>query len=323
MSHRDEVFSDRSMVRKIYGVAVVNVMSGMRALVLQALQPVALSGLLKDTDIMRNPHVRFARTMLAMETIYWGTWDEARKITARIESMHRNVRGKVGDNAGALPANTAYSARDPRLQQWVLASIMDSAVACYEQFVAPLTPRQKDQFVREYRIVTQLFGLPEQFQFADYQQLTSYMQSMYDTFGDEDLDPHVRLSITPAHRKVAIQTNANLMSGPLSPFRALWLTAVKGVLPPNVREYVSLSWTATDAQLFQSMLGMTASSLMLVRFTETLLSVVRARASSTPLTRWFAPLPSLARKVVARPTSGPLLYQRSRMGRAIQGRLTG
>jgi len=320
MSHRNEVFCDGSMVRKIYGVAVVNVMSGMRALVLQALQPVALTGLLKDTDILRNPHVRFARTMLAMETIYWGTWEEAREITARIAAMHRGVRGKVGANAGALPEKTAYSARDPRLQQWVLGSIMDSAIACYEQFVAPLTLSEKDRFVREYRVVADLFELPESFQFADYQQLASYMEGMYATFGNEDLDPHQRLSITPAHRQVAMQTNANLMSGPLTPFRSLWLTAVKGVLPENVREYVALSWALADAQIFQSMLGMNAGSLLLVRLVETMLNAAQAGASSTILTRWLVPFPSLAKKVVARPTNGPLLYQRNDVSRALQGK---
>lgn len=321
MTHRDEVFSDHSMIRKIYGVAVVNVMSGMRALVLQALQPVALTGLLKGTDILRTPHVRFARTMLAMETIYWGTWKEAHDVTAQIESMHRRVKGKVGPNAAGLPETTAYSARDPRLQQWVIGSIMDSAIACYEQLVGPLTLAQRNQFVDEYRVVSMLFGLPERFQFADYKELVGYMQEMYATFGQQERDPHVRLSITPAHREVAMQTNANLMSGPLTPFRSLWLIAVKGVLPPNVREFIDLSWTSSDAQIFQGLVGINAGSQMFVHLMEAMLSFAQSGASSTALTRWLAPLPALARKAVTRPATGPLLYQRNTPGRRLQGQL--
>jgi uncharacterized protein (DUF2236 family) len=201
----------------------------------------------------------------------------------------------------------------------VIASIMDSALVCYEQFVAPLTVAQKNQFVREYRVVAELFGLPEPFQFATYRQLANYMDSMYATFGNVDLDPHVRLSITPAHRKVAMQTNASLMSGPLTPFRSLWLTAVKGVLPPDVREYISLSWTSLDAQIFQSMVGLSASSLLFARLIETTLSLAQSGASSVALTRWLVPFPSYARKIVSRPTNGPLLYQRNNVSRALQG----
>jgi uncharacterized protein (DUF2236 family) len=307
-STSNDVFSDGSMVRKIFGIWGVSVLIGARSLMLQSLHAVSLAGLLKDTSGMRDPEARARRTQLAMETIYWGTWDEARQITDRIHRIHTHIKGEVGPTGGSVPANTRYDALDERLQQWIIASIIDSGIAVYELFQGRLTEVEKDQFVREYATVASLFRVPASHQWTSYRQFQSYMDSMYATLGQTGGDPYAQLEITAENRELVLKLV-------MDPGNALvdvpqWHRAVNAVLPPHVREAFGLTCTTIDAQAFSGVFKAAKAGLAMGRAAETAANLWEWGLSINPLTRWMTPGFHVAKETIYGTLHGPIIYRR-------------
>lgn len=312
-STSNDVFSDGSMVRKVFGIWGVSVLIGARSLMLQALHSVSLAGLLKDTTGLGDAEARARRTQLAMETIYWGTWDEARKVTDRIYRIHTHINGQVGPNAGSVTADTRYDALDKRLQQWIIASIIDSAIAVYELFQGRLTDVEKDQFVREYATVASLFGVPASHQWTTYRQFKSYMDSMYATLGQTGGDPYTQLEITPENRDLVLKLV-------MDPGNALvdvpqWHRAVNAVLPPHVREAFGLTCTAADAQAFSGVVKLAKAGIAMGRAAETAANLWERGLTFNPLTRWTVPVFRVAKEAIYNTLHGPILYQRGYLDR--------
>src|SRR4051812_47575496 len=94
-------FTDDSMLRRIHPERAV-ALSGPRALLMQAAHPLAVSGLLAHSTAMDEPYDRLARTAEVTSTIGFGSREDADRVTRRVRSMHRRVRGRIKQQAGAF-----------------------------------------------------------------------------------------------------------------------------------------------------------------------------------------------------------------------------
>jgi uncharacterized protein (DUF2236 family) len=157
--------------------------SGARALLMQAAHPLAVAGLLSHSDALEDPYVRLGRTAQVLSTITFGTRADADRMTKRVRSMHRAVRGTLPETVGIYPAGTPYRADDPRLLMWILYSLIDSAIVMYETYVGSLGADGRERLWQDYRVVGRLFGLRAKQMPADYAQLRAYGRGMLD--GDE------------------------------------------------------------------------------------------------------------------------------------------
>ena len=83
-----------------------------------------------------------------MLALTYGTDDEARKAAGRINAIHGEVSGTLGETAGVFSACTTYSASDPDLLAWVHATLVESIPLAYERFVRPLSQAEKDWYAR-------------------------------------------------------------------------------------------------------------------------------------------------------------------------------
>src|SRR4051794_37731702 len=124
-------FSDDSMLRRIHRERAL-ALSGPRALLMQATHPLAVSGLLAHSTAVDEPYDRLARTAAVMSTVGFGSREDADRVTHRVRSMHRQVRGKLRQPAGSYPSGTAYRADQPDLLMWVLFTLVDSALVVYQ-----------------------------------------------------------------------------------------------------------------------------------------------------------------------------------------------
>ena len=68
----DGYFASDSMLRRVQGERVVMI-SGPRALLMQAAHPLAVEGLLAHTDSLDDPYTRLRRTAEVMSTIGFGS----------------------------------------------------------------------------------------------------------------------------------------------------------------------------------------------------------------------------------------------------------
>jgi len=229
----DSYFDDNSMLRRIHREMVV-AFSGPRALLMQATHPVAFEGFFAHTGAMDEPYERLARTAQVLNTIGFGTREDADRATRRVRAMHKQVRGELTKPAGRFPAGTPYAADDPDLLLWVLATLVDSALAVYERYVKKLSRAEREAYWQDYRVIGRLFGLRDAEMPATIADFDAYMRDMIKG-GD--------LYVTEAARELAIKI---VMRPPVPLHRRPVLELVNfvtvGLLPPELRRQYRLSW---------------------------------------------------------------------------------
>jgi uncharacterized protein (DUF2236 family) len=171
-------------------------LSGPRALLMQAAHPLAVFGLLAHSSAMEEPYDRLARTAETMNTIAFGSRDEADRITRRVRAMHRRVSGRLVESIGPYAAGTLYRADDPKLLLWILYTLVDSSLVVFRNYVRSLTRSEEAAYWEDYKVVGRLFGLDELDMPETIDDLDAYGRWMLD--GDQ-------LLVTPWARERARQ----------------------------------------------------------------------------------------------------------------------
>jgi uncharacterized protein (DUF2236 family) len=124
-----------------------------RALLLQALHPVALHAVVEHAGFQRDFWGRFQRTSKYLALTTYGTVPDAERAIAIVRAIHRRVRG-------VTPDGTPYAAGDPHLLMWVHIAEVDSFLRAYQAFGAsPLTPDEADEYVRQAGSVAARLGV--------------------------------------------------------------------------------------------------------------------------------------------------------------------
>jgi uncharacterized protein (DUF2236 family) len=324
------IFSDSSIIRRCHGVWGIATGIGIRALLVQALHPVALTGLLlSNPKLLQEPTARIMRTLLAMETVYWGTWREAIALTNHIGEMHARVHGKVGAAGGSIPANTSYSALDSRVQKWIIASLIDATIACHNIFVStPLTDAEMDQLVREYGVVGALFGVRPRDRWSSYADFLDYFTEMiftmkFSSFSeyadamklrigpDFQADPRMFLELTEANRLLVLNQTLHPDNALADIFRSDWATFVSGILTADLRRIYKLKWTETEAGKFLCMVQMAKIALQKAQFTQVGSAIWTMGAILNPCVWWTIPCAVAAGELSGKMTHGPILYRRN------------
>src|SRR3954469_8849987 len=148
-----------SILRRVHEQRAVGLLYGQRALLMQATHPVAFTGLVGATNGLEAPFKRLVRTAQTMEKVYFGSREEADRVTRRVRHMHARVRGVTDRPAGPHPAASPSAAARPDMLLWILGCLADSALSLHRWFVGPLSRSQKARFWDDYLLVGELFGL--------------------------------------------------------------------------------------------------------------------------------------------------------------------
>jgi uncharacterized protein (DUF2236 family) len=126
---------------------------GLRALIVQALHPLAIAAVADHSDYKSDVWGRYARTSNYVVTTIFGSRRQAEALGARVRAIHRPIRGV--DSVTGQP----YSADDPVLLLWIHATLVESFLAAYRRFVGPLRPEEADGYVEEMVRQAELVGL--------------------------------------------------------------------------------------------------------------------------------------------------------------------
>jgi uncharacterized protein (DUF2236 family) len=205
----DGYFGESSMFRAINRERAV-ALSGPRALLMQAAHPLAVFGLLAHSSAMEEPYDRLARTAETMNTIAFGSREEAERITRRVRAMHRRVSGRLVEPVGPYAAGTLYRADDPKLLLWILYTLVDSSLVVFRNYVRSLTRTEEAAYWEDYKVVGNLFGLDELDMPETIDDLDAYGQWMLE--GDQ-------LLVTPwareRAREIVMEPPVPLLARPL------------------------------------------------------------------------------------------------------------
>jgi len=147
-------FGPDSVTWRIHGDPSYHV-GGLRALMLQALHPVAMDGVARNSTGFRDEWwMRMTRTGQYMATVTFGTRTEARRMAARVRGLHRQLSG-VEETTGR-----AYRVDDPDLLLWVHNCAVESLLTTARRSGVPLSDDDADRYVAEQVAAAQLVGVP-------------------------------------------------------------------------------------------------------------------------------------------------------------------
>jgi uncharacterized protein (DUF2236 family) len=148
-------FGPDSVTWRVHADPVFSV-GGLRALLLQALHPVAMDGVATFSEGFRNdPWPRLVRTAAYVDTLTFGTRREAVRAVRRVRGIHRRLAG-VEPTSGR-----AYRVDDPDLLLWVHCCEVDSLLDAARRAGVLRTAAEADRYVAEQVTAAVLVGCTE------------------------------------------------------------------------------------------------------------------------------------------------------------------
>ncbi len=263
------LFPPESLTWNINKEAAV-LLGGLRALLMQIAHPAVGQGVADHSNFKEEPFGRLFRTLKIVMMIAFGDRNDAQQAAKFLGRIHKHVRG-------AMPASTdanEYDARDPDLQFWVFATLVESSIFMYDLLIRPLSPAECEQYYKENLRVADLLGIPDEVRPTSYADFDAYMKQMMNgaaiTIGDtgrelaqDILYPNIRFMIKPM----------------FEPSRILTV----GMLPVVLRRKFGFNWGNGSERLFRLLLG---GIRLFIRITPVALRTLpQARASRK---RWAA-----------------------------------
>jgi uncharacterized protein (DUF2236 family) len=238
---------------------------GLRALMLQALHPVAMDGVARNSTGFRDEWwMRMSRTGQYVETLTFGTRTEARRMAARVRGLHRKLAG-VEETTGR-----AYRVDDPDLLLWVHNCEVDSLLSTARRAGLALSDDDADSYVLEHLAAARLVGIPETLAPRTVADLDAYFDAIRPS-----------LALTPAASEGVRRLFVPPMPGwvqVLTPARPAWGTFASlgfATLPAWARQMYSMpGFSLTDA-----------AATAALRALRTALLAVPERARWSPIVR--------------------------------------
>jgi len=197
-SSEDFVFSPDSEIWKVNCYAC-GLLFGPAAVLLQVAHPRVAQGVADHSDFKNDGLGRLKRTLTTVNSIAFGTEEEAEMMKARLKHVHGHVRGEIAEG---MPGARKYSAFEPDLLMWVLATLIDASIKGYELIWEPLSAERREHFYQDFRRFGTYFGLSEKLGPANYVEFEGYFAEMLasDLLGSHPLCAEVAASVvSPPH----------------------------------------------------------------------------------------------------------------------------
>lgn len=229
------LFGPDSVTWRVHGDPIMWI-AGLRALLLQAVHPAAMAGVLRHSDFRADPWGRLLRTADYVGVVSFGSTAEVDAIGRRVRSIHRTVRGVDAETG------IAYRADDPELLLWVHCCEVESFLSTHQRAGGNLTPGEVDAYYAEQARAAAVVGLDPADVPTDATAMSTYFARMRPVLA---VDPRTRrlagyVLVPPMPRRVQL----------LTPARPVWTGAagLAGALLPGWarRLYGLPGWRATD-----------------------------------------------------------------------------
>jgi uncharacterized protein (DUF2236 family) len=217
------VFGPDSVAWRLHADPVMLV-GGLRALLVQALEPRAMAAVDQHSLFREDPWGRLARTTSFVMNTTYGDTAAAEAAAARVRSVHTRVHG-IDPVTGR-----SYRGNEPELLLWIHAVEVDSFLLAYRTYAGHLSRADGDRYVAEMGRVAEMVELPARMVPRSEGDLRDYLRSVRG------------LQITPAARdglRVILFPPMHLA------YRPLWAiptTAAVAILPGYARRMYRLPW---------------------------------------------------------------------------------
>ena len=234
--NREFLFSTDSEIWKI-NHEWCGLIYGPAAAILQIAHPRIAQGVADHSNFRKDSLGRLKRTLQATNRVAFGTVEEAEAVAGRMQQVHSRI---CGQTSPGMSGPAAYSAFEPDLLLWVLATLIEAAIRGYELVRSPLPPERLELFHREMREFGVYFGV----RLEDGPQTWAEFQTYYaDMLASEELGSHplcAELAVFIARpRFLAVETLPETVRGRLG-FRStsgtrIQMRAFRTCFPPVFR----------------------------------------------------------------------------------------
>jgi uncharacterized protein (DUF2236 family) len=204
----------------------VLLLGGPRALLLQLAEPAVAAGVAEHSGFEADPFGRLARTLEAMTAISFGSESRAQSTLDGLAAVHARVRG-------TLPDGMPYTAEDPVLQWWVLATLIDTVLRVERRYLGRLTAAERARYYDESRRMAAAFRIPDDVVPPDLPAFLAYMRRRVATL-------EVTATAQALSRPV-LRPAVPLLGAPLAEVVAL---VTVDLLPARLRDAYGLAWDA-------------------------------------------------------------------------------
>ena len=147
------IFGPDSVAWRIHADPVMLV-GGLRALLVQALEPRAMAAVDQHSAFREDPWGRLERTTQFVLATTYGDTIDAEAAAVHVREVHRPIHG-VDEVTGQR-----YSANDPDLLLWIHAVEVESFLLAYRTYAGRISAADSDRYVHEMARVAELVGLP-------------------------------------------------------------------------------------------------------------------------------------------------------------------
>jgi uncharacterized protein (DUF2236 family) len=230
-------FASDSAIRRVHREGAL-MLGGGRAVLLQLAHPSVAQGVAEHSSYATQRWRRLLRTLRPMYAIAFGSAEQAREAAAGVNRLHEGVRG------------SDYSALDPSLLLWVLATLIDTSLEMHARFLRPLSRADAEAYYADMCRVGELLRIPVE-------HLPENLSAFHAYF-DAEL---AGLRVGDEARAIA----ADLMR--LTPLNAALIAPLRfltiATLPPALREQYGLGWGERHEMAFRAL--QTASRAILPR----------------------------------------------------------
>jgi uncharacterized protein (DUF2236 family) len=271
MASRDGYFPPDSVIRRVGNTAIIPLLGGGPAVLLQVAHPLVAAGVVEHSDFGTDLWHRLVRTLRALYLIAYGTKEEAEQAGAAVQAVHAHVRGVTRHSLGRFPAGTRYSASKPELMLWVHATLVQASLETYTRFVARLSPHEEERYYQEMALVARIFGTPASVIPGSLAEFREYFHAEVEG-GD--------ICVTGPAREVASVILEAPLPAPLRLLAPAHRLSTAGLLPPKLREGYGLRWTPVhELALPLAARSLHLSAAPLLRMTSKLAPPARALAA--------------------------------------------
>jgi uncharacterized protein (DUF2236 family) len=217
------IFGPDSVVWRLHADPVMLV-GGLRALLVQGLEPRAMAAVDQHSRFREDPWGRLARTTEFVLSTTYGDTARAEAAAARVRAVHERIHG-VDPVTGR-----EYRATDADLLLWIHAVEVESFLLAYRSFAGQLSLDDGDRYVREMGRVAEMVELPSAMVPRSEGDLRDYLRSVRG------------LKVTPAARDGLRVILFPPMQLAYRPLWAIPTTAAIAILPGYARRMYRLPW---------------------------------------------------------------------------------
>ena len=130
-------------------------LAGLRALLLQAVHPLAMAGVAQHSDFKDDPWGRLFRTADYVRVTSFGTTKDAQQTAAAVRRIHNRLAG-IEPESGR-----PYRVNDPELLLWVHCCQVESFLTTTTRCGLRLTAQEKDTYYAEQVRNAKLIGVKQ------------------------------------------------------------------------------------------------------------------------------------------------------------------